>query len=67
MATNRQLNINGRIYTTDADSDASLLFVLRDQLDLTVEASTAVGKVSAELGLGGCWRGLPGGCRSNDW
>jgi nicotinate dehydrogenase subunit A len=35
MATNRQLNINGRIYTTDADSDASLLFVLRDHLDLT--------------------------------
>jgi len=35
MATNRQLNINGRIYTTEADSDASLLFVLRDHLDLT--------------------------------
>jgi aerobic-type carbon monoxide dehydrogenase small subunit (CoxS/CutS family) len=35
MATNRQLNINGRIYTTDADSDANLLFVLRDHLDLT--------------------------------
>ena len=35
MATIRQLNINGRIYTTDADPDASLLFVLRDHLDLT--------------------------------
>jgi nicotinate dehydrogenase subunit A len=35
MATVRQLNINGRVYTTDADSDASLLFVLRDHLDLT--------------------------------
>jgi aerobic-type carbon monoxide dehydrogenase small subunit (CoxS/CutS family) len=35
MATNRQLNINGRIYTTDADSNSSLLFVLRDHLDLT--------------------------------
>ena len=35
MATTRQLNINGRVYTTDADPDASLLFVLRDHLDLT--------------------------------
>jgi aerobic-type carbon monoxide dehydrogenase small subunit (CoxS/CutS family) len=35
MATIRQLNINGRVYTTDADPDASLLFVLRDHLDLT--------------------------------
>jgi nicotinate dehydrogenase subunit A len=35
MATVRQLNVNGRVYTTDADSDASLLFVLRDYLDLT--------------------------------
>jgi aerobic-type carbon monoxide dehydrogenase small subunit (CoxS/CutS family) len=35
MATVWQLNINGRVYTTDADSDASLLFVLRDHLDLT--------------------------------
>jgi len=35
MATTRQLNINGRAYTTDADSEASLLFVLRDRLDLT--------------------------------
>jgi len=35
MATVRQLNINGRVYTTDADPDASLLFVLRDHLDLT--------------------------------
>ena len=35
MATTRQLNINGRTYTTDADPDASLLFVLRDRLDLT--------------------------------
>jgi nicotinate dehydrogenase subunit A len=35
MATVRQLNVNGRVYTTDADSDVSLLFVLRDHLDLT--------------------------------
>ena len=35
MAANRPLNINGRVYTTDADPDASLLFVLRDHLDLT--------------------------------
>ena len=35
MATVGQLTINGRVYTTDADSDASLLFVLRDHLDLT--------------------------------
>ena len=35
MSTIRQLNINGRVYTTEADSDASLLFVLRDHLDLT--------------------------------
>jgi nicotinate dehydrogenase subunit A len=35
MATVHQLNINGRIYTTDADADTSLLFVLRDHLDLT--------------------------------
>jgi aerobic-type carbon monoxide dehydrogenase small subunit (CoxS/CutS family) len=35
MAAVRQLNINGRVYNTDADSDASLLFVLRDHLDLT--------------------------------
>jgi nicotinate dehydrogenase subunit A len=35
MATVRQLNINGRIYSTEADADASLLFVLRDHLDLT--------------------------------
>jgi nicotinate dehydrogenase subunit A len=35
MATVQQLNINGRVYTTDADADTSLLFVLRDHLDLT--------------------------------
>ena len=35
MAAVGQLTINGRVYTTDADSDASLLFVLRDHLDLT--------------------------------
>ena len=35
MAMVRQLNVNGRIYSTDVDSDASLLFVLRDHLDLT--------------------------------
>jgi len=35
MAITRQLNINGRVYPTDADPDASLLFVLRDHLDLT--------------------------------
>jgi aerobic-type carbon monoxide dehydrogenase small subunit (CoxS/CutS family) len=35
MATVRQLNINGRVYSTEADADTSLLFVLRDHLDLT--------------------------------
>jgi nicotinate dehydrogenase subunit A len=35
MAKVQQLNVNGRIYNTDADSDSSLLFVLRDHLDLT--------------------------------
>ncbi len=35
MATTRQLNVNGRVYTTDADPEAILLFVLRDHLDLT--------------------------------
>jgi aerobic-type carbon monoxide dehydrogenase small subunit (CoxS/CutS family) len=35
MATTRQLNVNGRVYTTDADPETSLLFVLRDHLDLT--------------------------------
>ena len=35
MATVRQLNVNGRLYTTDADAESSLLFVLRDHLDLT--------------------------------
>jgi aerobic-type carbon monoxide dehydrogenase small subunit (CoxS/CutS family) len=35
MATTRQLNVNGRVYTTDADAETSLLFVLRDHLDLT--------------------------------
>jgi nicotinate dehydrogenase subunit A len=35
MATVRQLNVNGRVYTTEVDSESSLLFVLRDQLDLT--------------------------------
>jgi nicotinate dehydrogenase subunit A len=35
MATVRQLNVNGHVYTTEADSDATLLFVLRDHLDLT--------------------------------
>jgi nicotinate dehydrogenase subunit A len=35
MATTRQLNINGRVFSTDADPDAGLLFVLRDHLDLT--------------------------------
>jgi aerobic-type carbon monoxide dehydrogenase small subunit (CoxS/CutS family) len=35
MATTRQVNVNGRVYTTDADAEASLLFVLRDHLDLT--------------------------------
>jgi nicotinate dehydrogenase subunit A len=31
----RQLNVNGRAYTVDADPRESLLSVLRDQLDLT--------------------------------
>jgi aerobic-type carbon monoxide dehydrogenase small subunit (CoxS/CutS family) len=35
MATIRQLNINGRVYTTEVDPESSLLFVLRDHLDLT--------------------------------
>ena len=35
MATSTKLKINGRTYTTDADPEASLLFVLRDHLDLT--------------------------------
>ena len=35
MATTRQLHINGLVYATDADPEASLLFVLRDHLDLT--------------------------------
>jgi aerobic-type carbon monoxide dehydrogenase small subunit (CoxS/CutS family) len=35
MATVRQLNVNGRAYTTEVDSESSLLFVLRDHLDLT--------------------------------
>ena len=35
MATVRQLNINGHVYTIEVDSDAILLFVLRDHLDLT--------------------------------
>jgi nicotinate dehydrogenase subunit A len=35
MTTIRQLNINGRVYTTEVDPESSLLFVLRDHLDLT--------------------------------
>ena len=35
MATIRQLNINGRVYTVNVDAESSLLFVLRDHLDLT--------------------------------
>src|SRR5579864_2296115 len=35
MAKIQQLHVNGRIYNTDADSDSSLLIVLRDHLDLT--------------------------------
>jgi nicotinate dehydrogenase subunit A len=35
MAIVRQLNINGHIYTIEVDSDAILLSVLRDHLDLT--------------------------------
>jgi nicotinate dehydrogenase subunit A len=35
MATIRQLNVNGNVYTIEADAEASLLFVLRDHLDLT--------------------------------
>jgi aerobic-type carbon monoxide dehydrogenase small subunit (CoxS/CutS family) len=35
MATIRQLNVNGNVYPVDVDSEASLLFVLRDHLDLT--------------------------------
>lgn len=35
MAKITELNINGKKYPIDADEQASLLFVLRDQLDLT--------------------------------
>jgi aerobic-type carbon monoxide dehydrogenase small subunit (CoxS/CutS family) len=35
MARIRKLNVNGTAYDVDADSQASLLFVLREQLDLT--------------------------------
>ena len=35
MAQVSKLNVNGRPYTIDADTDSSLLSVLRDQLDLT--------------------------------
>jgi nicotinate dehydrogenase subunit A len=35
MATPRQLNVNGHTFTVNVDPDASLLFVLRDHLDLT--------------------------------
>jgi aerobic-type carbon monoxide dehydrogenase small subunit (CoxS/CutS family) len=35
LATIRQLNINGRVYSTEAEAESSLLFVLRDHLDLT--------------------------------
>src|SRR5580704_7460549 len=35
MAKVTQLNVNGSLRTVDADSEASLLGVLRDQLDLT--------------------------------
>lgn len=35
MATIRQLNVNGRVYATEVDAESSLLFVLRDHLDLT--------------------------------
>ena len=35
MAPSRQLNVNGRVYTVDVDSEASLLFVLRNHLQLT--------------------------------
>jgi aerobic-type carbon monoxide dehydrogenase small subunit (CoxS/CutS family) len=35
MVTTHQLNVNGRVYTSDADPETTLLFVLRDHLDLT--------------------------------
>ncbi|HLV96565.1 MAG TPA: (2Fe-2S)-binding protein [Candidatus Acidoferrales bacterium] len=35
MANVMKLHINGTVYSVDADPQASLLFVLRDQLDLT--------------------------------
>lgn len=35
MARIKQLNVNGSTHDIDADSQASLLFVLREQLDLT--------------------------------
>jgi len=35
MANAIKLHINGKVYSVEADPQASLLFVLRDQLDLT--------------------------------
>jgi nicotinate dehydrogenase subunit A len=35
MAKTRQLTVNGHAYAIEADSEASLLMVLRDHLDLT--------------------------------
>lgn len=35
MANVTKLNVNGRVHTIDADAGASLLTVLREQLDLT--------------------------------
>jgi aerobic-type carbon monoxide dehydrogenase small subunit (CoxS/CutS family) len=35
MASIKQLNVNGKTYEIDADGQASLLSVLREQLDLT--------------------------------
>ena len=35
MASIKQLNVNGKTYDIDADAQASLLSVLREQLDLT--------------------------------
>jgi nicotinate dehydrogenase subunit A len=35
MVTTYQLNVNGRVYTIDTDPETTLLFVLRDHLDLT--------------------------------